>query len=282
MSTDERAFLNAIIAAPDDDLPRLVYADWLQENGRPERAEFIRLQCELAQVRIADPQGRERYDKLTSRLRGLQIAHLRVWEKEATDGLPTNRQLSVLFGRGMVAEVSCTAKYFLEHGEQIISQLPLRRICLTRMSERNARALATFAPFRRIAGLRFDAGSTDADLVVSVLTICPLAHLRSLRLFDFVVNSFPAQRGRYTSVAETLARCESLSSLEYLDLSAAQIGEEGSLALAQSTALPSLEYLDLMYNSLSQNVCEALRDRYGDSLVLDYPDRQRFPIGRGD
>ncbi len=27
---------------------RLVFSDWLQENGQPERAEFIRLQCEIA------------------------------------------------------------------------------------------------------------------------------------------------------------------------------------------------------------------------------------------
>lgn len=36
--------LAAILADPNDDLPRLVYADWLEENGEPERAEFIRSQ----------------------------------------------------------------------------------------------------------------------------------------------------------------------------------------------------------------------------------------------
>lgn len=35
----------AVLAAPDDDLPRLVYADWLDEHGEGERAEFIRIQC---------------------------------------------------------------------------------------------------------------------------------------------------------------------------------------------------------------------------------------------
>ena len=38
--------LAAIIAHPDEDTPRLVYADWLQENGDPDRAEFIRLHIE--------------------------------------------------------------------------------------------------------------------------------------------------------------------------------------------------------------------------------------------
>jgi uncharacterized protein (TIGR02996 family) len=36
------AFLQAIIDDPDDDTPRLIFADWLDENGEPERAEFIR------------------------------------------------------------------------------------------------------------------------------------------------------------------------------------------------------------------------------------------------
>jgi uncharacterized protein (TIGR02996 family) len=45
--SDETALLDAIRAAPDDDAPRLVYADWLEENGQPERAEFIRVQCAL-------------------------------------------------------------------------------------------------------------------------------------------------------------------------------------------------------------------------------------------
>ena len=30
--SDEAAFLAAIIANPDDDLPRLVFADWMDEN----------------------------------------------------------------------------------------------------------------------------------------------------------------------------------------------------------------------------------------------------------
>src|SRR5438477_13205900 len=48
MMPDHAPFLAAIRAAPDDDAPRLIYADWLDEHGQPERAEFIRVQIELA------------------------------------------------------------------------------------------------------------------------------------------------------------------------------------------------------------------------------------------
>jgi uncharacterized protein (TIGR02996 family) len=46
--TEHESFLRAIFDAPDDDTPRLVYADFLDENGEPERAALIRAQCERA------------------------------------------------------------------------------------------------------------------------------------------------------------------------------------------------------------------------------------------
>src|SRR5262245_43887591 len=46
-SPEEAALLDAVRAAPDDDAPRLRYADWLAERG-DARAELIRVQCELA------------------------------------------------------------------------------------------------------------------------------------------------------------------------------------------------------------------------------------------
>lgn len=47
MSTDS-GFLQDVQQDPDNDAPRLIYADWLEENGNSERAELIRLQCERA------------------------------------------------------------------------------------------------------------------------------------------------------------------------------------------------------------------------------------------
>jgi uncharacterized protein (TIGR02996 family) len=45
-TSEENAFLESIRSNPRDRLPRLVYADWLDERG-DERAEFLRLQCSL-------------------------------------------------------------------------------------------------------------------------------------------------------------------------------------------------------------------------------------------
>src|SRR5678815_3911516 len=46
--TDADTLLAAILADPAADMPRLAYADCLEESGQPERAEFIRVQVELA------------------------------------------------------------------------------------------------------------------------------------------------------------------------------------------------------------------------------------------
>jgi uncharacterized protein (TIGR02996 family) len=48
--TERQALVKAMLAEPDDDLPRLVFADWLDENGDPDRAEFTRLQVEAGRL----------------------------------------------------------------------------------------------------------------------------------------------------------------------------------------------------------------------------------------
>lgn len=51
----EPALEAAVVAHADEDTPRLVYADWLDENGDPDRAAFIRVQCRLADLPPDDP-----------------------------------------------------------------------------------------------------------------------------------------------------------------------------------------------------------------------------------
>lgn len=51
---DYRAFLVRILDANTDDTPRLVFADWLDEHGRPDQAELIRVQCELRRYENPD------------------------------------------------------------------------------------------------------------------------------------------------------------------------------------------------------------------------------------
>lgn len=48
--TDRESFLRTIAASPDDDAPKLVFADWLDDQGEAERAELIRVKVALAKT----------------------------------------------------------------------------------------------------------------------------------------------------------------------------------------------------------------------------------------
>ena len=56
--SDEEVILAAIIAYPGEDTPRLAYADWLDEHGESDRAEFIRVQIERTRLLDNDPTRR--------------------------------------------------------------------------------------------------------------------------------------------------------------------------------------------------------------------------------
>ena len=60
--SDENALTAAIIAHPEEDTPRLALADWLDEHGNPDRANFIRAQCQYATASATQPDYPEVYD----------------------------------------------------------------------------------------------------------------------------------------------------------------------------------------------------------------------------
>jgi uncharacterized protein (TIGR02996 family) len=72
-----RALLAACHADPDDDTPRLVLADWLEEHDDP-RGECVRLQVRLAATPADDPE----YDTLFEQHQNWWKQHGKLWEKE--------------------------------------------------------------------------------------------------------------------------------------------------------------------------------------------------------
>jgi len=76
--TDERDLLRAVFATPDDDLPRLVLADWWDEHGQPERAEFVRLAIALDDQTDTGWSAR-RIGDVMDRLAHLHRASLGLW-----------------------------------------------------------------------------------------------------------------------------------------------------------------------------------------------------------
>lgn len=52
----EPHLIRAILEDPEADAPRLAYASWLDANGQPDRAEWIRLSCQFAELSPGHPQ----------------------------------------------------------------------------------------------------------------------------------------------------------------------------------------------------------------------------------
>jgi uncharacterized protein (TIGR02996 family) len=109
--SDGEALFRAILENPADDMPRLLFADWLQENGKPERAEFIRLQCEAWHL---CPQYATVTEARTAASR-LSKQHADAWHAE----LPGMRgvEWSDLFVRGFVDSA------WVEAGRNLRAQL---------------------------------------------------------------------------------------------------------------------------------------------------------------
>jgi len=95
--------LRAARERPEDDAPRLALAGWLERSGEPERAELVRLQCQLARLpKVA--RGRK---KLADREALLLRRHGGRWRGP----LPSPRA-PWRFARGLL-EVTLTTDRFL-------------------------------------------------------------------------------------------------------------------------------------------------------------------------
>jgi uncharacterized protein (TIGR02996 family) len=142
------ALLRAICAAPDDDTPRLVAADWLEEHGDPDRAAFIRIQCELARLEAAgfgagaDANGLRRKERVYNGPASYQgptwaaqecpeLVHFRTREHAASPlSAPVEGAERVGFRRGFIEEVVCPAAEWLAHGPAIRERQPIRWVTL--------------------------------------------------------------------------------------------------------------------------------------------------------
>ena len=110
------AFRDAILQSPEHDLPRLVYADWLDEQGDP-LGEFIRIQCELEKIPWYDPRGRP----LRRREMQLLTEHRRTWL-----GSLLEYRVRSEFHRGFPSCLSLTADEFVKNSADFIELAPIQ------------------------------------------------------------------------------------------------------------------------------------------------------------
>jgi len=117
--SDRQALIEVVRANPEEDTPRLVLADWYEENGDPARGEFVRVQCELASL---DPAS-DRYPNLHVRQLQLLAEHEREWLGEWAD-----RLVRWEFRRGVLDEVTIQPEPFCRDGAALFRDHPVWRV----------------------------------------------------------------------------------------------------------------------------------------------------------
>jgi uncharacterized protein (TIGR02996 family) len=279
--TYDEAFLQAVREAPNDDAPRLIYADWLEEHGQADRAEFIRIQCRLAR----SPEYTPNKLKLRARVQQLLRENWNSWvgplqelvgrkrdrygeswlrEEYNPDGLRR-------FRRGFVDALTMDAQRFLDRAEDLVRLVPLRELrlwgagrCAYRLSE---------SPFLRgLAVLAFtdywDAPLTADD--ARILTASP--YLSELSVLSLARNALGDE-----GVAQ-LALSPYLYSLTSLDLTDNGLSDHAARSLAASPYLINLRTLNLSRNELSRaGVAELLTSLNLRQLTRLEPDYDDLP-----
>jgi uncharacterized protein (TIGR02996 family) len=220
MMTHADAFLQAILDAPRDDAPRLLFADWLEEYGDADRAEFIRIQVALAgRGPGLAPAG------LWSRQKELLVRHDEEWSAPARVAAA-----SCAFERGFIEEVEAEAGAFLDGAEELFRQTPVQRLRLH--WERGAPFASSYIPrladcasLNRLSHLDLSGNLLGSDGLQALLVAAPLTGLASLSLRECQIGD----RG-----ARALAQSPLLMQLEWLDLGDNEIGPGGVRALAEA------------------------------------------------
>ena len=247
LHVDEAALLAAIRADPEDDTPRLVYADWLEETSELAnvlRAEFIRVQCrQEAAGHQAVPPGREQ----------------ELWTAwRAKVDLPARIDLRH-FRRGFLRYRRWEACEFLRCGETVRRCSASDRLGLfsaTGLGDELARCPA-------LTGwevLDLTSSGLYSEGVEAVLKSEHIAGLREL---------YAGHLGLAGVLA--VSRSPQLAGLRVLDLQWNTVGSEGVVALADSRYLANLRVLVLRSTGVGPRSIPALTShcRFTDLEELD-------------
>lgn len=200
--------LDAVLAAPDDNTPRLAYADWCDAQADPDsrsRAALIREQIAHALVtpeQASTPQALRLGMEIRERLN----THQATWSAPVGGLVDAYR-----FRRGFIGWVRMSAQRFLDDGDRIFASAPVRHVDLT------------------------DVRDVDETLWQSPL----LSKLSSLSMDGC---------GLYDLHVQLLADSPQLVNLRWLSVADNNLGLPSAEALARSTRMPSLELAEFRGN----------------------------------
>jgi uncharacterized protein (TIGR02996 family) len=259
---DAVSLLEQVKAQPEDDAPRLVLADWLQECCPPSlaaRGEFIHLQVTRSRLAPDDPQ-----QAVLLRLeRQLLKVHVLDWLGPLADHFSGWR-----FERGLI-HLEGRAERVLRRGVEETLPLPctiwVEALQLAEMKPTHAADLARFPLLGQLTSLDLSHNRLGWASFARLMSSPHLARLVSLRLEGCRIQAHGAG---------VLARSPYLRQLRSLDLTDNRIGDLGATDLACSHQLPALTRIYLGGNGIGVEGWEKLQARFPREALFPVKDQE--------
>ncbi len=250
MTGEEELLLAAIQAAPDDDAPRLVHADWLQRRG-DVRGEFIATQCMLAAM--DDERDDEARADLQARQWEIYDEHAAAWLAEVGLELGEGE-----FHRGFVEEVR--VPFSRLNLEQLGRRAVVRQLWIIPRADGAAppgfRKLLEWPGLELLRDLSLAESRLGVENIGLLVQSPRLCNLRRLDLRDNLA---------WTKAIEMIAGSPILAKLVSLDLGDNYLYDDSVRLLADSPHLAGLRELGLEKNRL-QTAADLVRARFSDRL----------------
>lgn len=224
--SEHPGFWQEIIANPDDDTPRLIYADWLEEQGEIQRADFIRTQCQLEAASLDDPNYCDLFE------RDREIAFLPI----PTDSLPelSSLHISEARSRGFHSEVVWLSEGFsrpslIEDLNKIVHETPIRSLSLAVYDMNDVPEFDELEPLTNFSELnlseyRWYDDSEINECVRSAFQAKTFRHLTKLQMEDVGTGAD----------CQILAESENLNQLSHFTASFFQSSRDDLQALIQA------------------------------------------------
>lgn len=221
MDHEQHGLLRQIIVDPHDDTNRLIYADWLEDHGDP-RAEFIRIQCELADLE----RWESGYEALQTRSDNFLKHHEIAWKKEL------KLKCRMFFKRGFIEYLILSTKALSELDPTLFDRTPITFVRMTHFNKEKLRLLKASDVLRSVPGLKLK-GNLGPDDIVSVLNLTS----DRLNRLDFSGYESTLQ----PEIGAAVAKAVFAERLTEFNLRACGIPDAFFAALAHHGGLPNVE-----------------------------------------
>ena len=252
---DQNRLLGAVRANPDEDTPRLAYADWLDEHDDPARAEFIRLQCRLAErerdkaLPATDPDG-QRARELEKQLGERWLAELPAIRGVRWSG----------FRRGFPGVAVTSATTLVSAAPKVWAAAPVECATVTGLNANGARVLASSDVFGRLRVLTLDGYCVQREGEKPLRTLFHAPRAPARRRLNL-----PAGIGEAGVVA--VVQSPHLTGLEWLAVGSGGLTDAAVAALIAAPALRDLRSGSFVSYRLSAAVRKRLKTRFPNAAV---------------